>query len=202
MAKGAIFDMDGVLIDSFYAWAKTVDMAAKNFGYGGVTIEEFKPCFGQSTEKDIENFMDDVSVGELERFYNDAFPEFLDKTRLIAGAKELLDELKKRGVKIALATNTNRFIAEKQLEVVGIKDYFDVIVCGDDVSKAKPDPMILEKTVSDLGLSKDDCIYVGDTLTDVETGKNAGVFTIGFKINADVFVDELIDVVEYIEEKC
>ena len=202
MAKGAIFDMDGVLIDSFYAWAKTVDMAAKNFGYGGVTIEEFKPCFGQSTEKDIENFMDDVSVDELERFYNDNFPKFLDKTRLIAGAKWLLDELKKRGIKIALATNTNRFIAEKQFEVAGIKDYFDVIVCGDDVSKAKPDPMILEKAISGLGLTKDDCVYVGDTATDVETGKNAGVFTIGFKIKADASVEELVDVAKYIGEKC
>lgn len=198
MRKAIIFDMDGVLIDSFYAWQKTVEMAAMHFNKQKVTPDIFKSVFGQGTIKDIELFMPGHSVEEVEEFYNENFPKFIKDTKLMPNAKETLIELKSKGVKLAVATNTNNGLAQKQLEIVGIKQFFDVIVGGDDVENSKPAPDLINKAIQLLNVKEDEVLYVGDTVFDVEAASDAKVFMVGFRIRGDAKINDIDEIMKYI----
>ena len=202
MIKAVIFDMDGVLIESFEAWLRAMDLTAKEFGFEGVKAEEFRKVYGQSTQGDIEMFMPGRTVDEVEEAYSRNFPKFIEFTNILPNVKELLVEIKKRKIKTLVATNTNSIIAPKQLEAVGIRQYFDYIIGGDEVENPKPHPEMILKALEKLGEGKEEVLYIGDSVYDVGAGKAADVFTIGRGIDADARVEDVIEVLGYIDKKC
>ena len=85
MIKAILFDMDGVLVDSFEAWAKLVDATARHFGYPSVGREEFLNVYGQSTELDVAKFFPGSTVLEIDNYYEvhfEDFKEFVVPTRI------------------------------------------------------------------------------------------------------------------------
>jgi len=194
--KAVVFDMDGVLLDSYYVWVKTVDSTAKELGFDGIDEKKFRKLFGQSTSKDIEVFMPGKTPEEVEEAYAKYFPQFVGEMTLIDNAFDVLKELKSRGIKIAVATNTVTSLAKSILEKMKLKQFIDVVVGGDQVENAKPDPAILLKALEKLKVKADEALYVGDTIYDVGTGKNAKVITLGYKIDADYKINDLKEVLE------
>ncbi|MFC1690879.1 HAD family hydrolase [Nanoarchaeota archaeon] len=201
MIKAVIFDMDGVLTDSFYAWYKTINYTSENFGFGSISEEKFKKTFGQSIETDAKELMQGKTAEEVGKAYSEKFPDFITEVRLIDNAKETLNTLNEKGIKLAIVTNAMRDVTEKILKAKEIRDYFEVIVGGDEVSNAKPDPEPLNKVLELLNVSKEEAVFIGDTIFDVQAGKSANIFTIGYKINADTKIDDLINIINIIDEK-
>ncbi len=90
---------------------------------------------------------------------------------------ETVQTLDARGVPLALVTSKMREGAEAGLRVLDLQSVFRVRVCGDDVSRGKPDPMPVRMALAALGVKPRDAIFVGDSPHDIEAGKRAGVRT-------------------------
>jgi len=88
---------------------------------------------------------------------------------------EVLEALKKKGIKLAVFSGNSSEVLEKSLKALKIRQYFHAVVSADDVKKMKPDPEGLLKALSSLNLQKSEAIYVGDALNDVKSAKAAGV---------------------------
>ena len=87
---------------------------------------------------------------------------------------------------------------KKTLEYHKIKDYFDAIVCGDEVEKDKPYPDEIIEACKRLKINVDEAILVGDTKNDIIAGRAAGCFVIGYNIMADLRISGLSDLLEMV----
>lgn len=107
----------------------------------------------------------------------------------------VLEELKNRGVKMALHTTSNRNLLYPAINNLDFEKYFEIILTKDDVKNPKPDPEVIEKELEYLGAKKEYCLIVGDSDKDIITGKNAGVDTCLFypKVNEKFYRKEFLE---------
>jgi HAD superfamily hydrolase (TIGR01662 family) len=96
-------------------------------------------------------------------------------THLLPGAREVLEALHERGIKLAIATNKIGQFARELFEHFGLDKLFAVIVGDEGVSRNKPDPEMLLQAIGKMRLEKEEVIFVGDSPTDIQTAKNAGI---------------------------
>jgi HAD superfamily hydrolase (TIGR01549 family) len=99
----------------------------------------------------------------------------LKYTKLRPYAKRLLYTLKRRKEFLAIASNRPNYFTNIILKKLGIKKYFDIVLCADQINRLKPDPRILYMIIKKLGVKKKDAVYVGDMDIDMETAMRAGV---------------------------
>ncbi len=176
MCKVLIFDLDGTLADDvdvhLKAWARAMEEVWRK-----PSEEELKK-YRENVGKSLRDIMKAI-YGEIdEKFFERInatkkrhFRELIGEIRPIV-PREVLEKLKKHYV-LALFTSTNRRTATDILNHLGIHDLFDVIVTADDVRAAKPDPTGVKIILRRTGCGE--AIFVGDTIYDEETAKNAGV---------------------------
>lgn len=176
--KGAIFDMDGTLLDSMYVW---IDIGARFLAEKGFTAsDEDKKILntmllkGQS-EYFREHFGFTQSVDEIIEEIN-KFVEryYFDEVLVKPGIPELLETLKDRNVKMCVATASDRYLVEAALERNGILKYFDRIFTCNEFDCDKSIPLIFDTALEFLGTEKSETYVFEDTLTSVKTVKAAG----------------------------
>lgn len=157
---------------------------------------EVVPKYGYDYNEEI--FKKTIGIRRVEEqqilkdLYGDDFPYmdivedchvlFLKKTESSVPTKkgifELLDFLKEHKIKIAVATSTRRNSAERCLGLAGLLPYFDTIICGEDVTKGKPDPEIFLKAAKKLGIAPDFCAVLEDSINGINAALNAGMSAI------------------------
>lgn len=183
MIKGAVLDMDGLMIDSekivFENWSKMMeengypydlDIYKKTLGKRKTEVEKiYKSLYGENFP--YWDFADRSHVMYLERLESTGVPAK-------PGLYELLDFLKENEVKIALATSTSRETATLNLKSIRVLDYFDELVCGNDVKNGKPHPEVFLIAAKKLGLEPSACAAYEDSLTGVQSAHAAGMITI------------------------
>ena len=175
--------MDGLMFDTerlvYENWQKMMDSSGYPY-----SLEDFKQTVGRRKM-------------EVQRFYfgkyGDDFPywEFSDKGKKMyieriqaeglpvkKGLTELLDFLKDRNVKIALATSTSRQTAELNLRVSDTARYFDALVCGDDVKNGKPHPEVFLTAAERLGVEPENCVAFEDSINGIKSAYAAGMVTV------------------------
>lgn len=91
----------------------------------------------------------------------------------------MLEEAKKRGIKIAVVSNKPHERTMDVVEKLFGKDFFDMVVGQREGIEKKPDPIGVLEAAKQFGLTREECMYVGDTDVDMETGHRAGMFTVG-----------------------
>ncbi len=198
--EAALFDMDGVLIDSYEAWYRVFNETMKHYGKEPVSRGEFnKRAWAQDIGTVAERFFPGEDISEVAQTYFSKFPMFSQYVKRLPNVVETLDALKARGLKLGLITNTFKALARKLLEGAGIEKYFDVIVGGDDVKKGKPEPDGIIMACEMLAVEPQEALFVGDTKFDLQAGKRAGCRTVGFKIDNDDRVDDLIKLMELLK---
>ena len=94
------------------------------------------------------------------------------------GLYEILEFFRQRGVKIALATSTSRETAELNLRLAKVSDYFDVLVCGGDVTNGKPHPEVFLTAAERLGFSPESCVAFEDSINGIKSAYAAGMTTV------------------------
>ena len=188
--KAILFDLDGVLIDSMDVWYKALfNVLKKRFGKK-ISLGEFRDKFwGKEIEENLQALGLDKG---LSKECVDNFMLLLDEIQSCDGSKSFIQELKKWDILLGVVTNTPRYAAFKVLENLGMKKFFDVILGREDVKKGKPDPEMIQKACSLLGVSPDDTLLVGDTASDVKAGMLAGCRVAGIEVDADIKVKDLI----------
>jgi len=184
--KGAIFDLDGVIVDTakyhYLAWARL----AKELGFD-FTLQDNERLKGVSRVKSLEILIEigDKNFSEAEKnimaekknnWYVDYIKE-MDESELLRGAKEYIMQLRNQGVKIALGSASKN--APMILENLKIVELFDAVIDGNRVSKAKPDPEVFILGALELGLESADCVVFEDAEAGVEAAKHAGMKVVG-----------------------
>jgi len=203
--EGAIFDLDGVIVDTakyhYFAWKKLANMLGFEF-----TEKDNEKLKGVSRKESLEillkiggkeNEFSEAQKEELMDIKNSWYLEYIDKLTeddLLPGAKELILTLKEQGIKTGLATASKN--AMLILERLNIKDLFDAIVDGTQISRAKPDPEIFLKCAQKLKIDPQKCIVFEDAAAGIKAAKLAGMFAVGvgaFEIlsEADIVVSSL-----------
>jgi len=205
--KCAIFDLDGVLVDTaryhYLAWKELAEKLGFEF-----TLEHNEMLKGVSrmTSLDIllevgkmkDSFSEEEKV-KMATGKNNRYVEYIsniDESEILDGVLQLLQELRQQGIKIALGSASKN--AQIILKNVGIEEYFDVIVDGNSVSKAKPDPEVFTLGAETLGIPYEGCVVFEDSQAGLEAAKVAGMLAIGVGqkkdlTNADVVYSSLKD---------
>ncbi len=184
--KAVIFDMDGVLVDSEPIHAAVFDgiLADEGFDYSPEDVLEeglgrtFPSQMGEligrlGLDKPLEHYAALFEEGILRRLSEEAVPS--------SGAAKLLDDLKGRGYKLALASSSASGIVHGTLALLGFQDRFEVIVSGDMAAASKPAPDIFLLTAQKLGVQPGECIVVEDSPRGVEGAKRAGMFVVAVR---------------------
>ena len=211
-----IFDFDGVIIDSGRDIASAVQHVLKLFDQPILSREEIIGYIGHGVEYLIRKCFkscDDDTIKQVIPVYRKHYLEnAVVETRLYEHVEETLEYIKKSGEdnKIALVTNKPEDLTYKILEVLGVKQYFDMVVGPESVRKMKPDPEGILLVLEQFKIPPQQAIMVGDSHVDVEAGKNAGTVTCGVTyglgnreelINSspDILINDLGELLEHIE---
>jgi imidazole glycerol phosphate synthase glutamine amidotransferase subunit len=198
--EAILFDMDGVLIDSYEAWFRVFNETMKRYGQKEVAKGEFnKKAWAQDIGTVSDRFFPGEPVSEVAQFYFSTFPSFSRYVKSLPNVKETLAKLRDTGIKLGVITNTFRSLAKKLLEGAGLLDYFDVVIGGDDVKKGKPEPDGILMACETLGVDPYSSIFVGDTIFDIKAGKKAGCKTVGIKISSDNTIKNLKEILEMLK---
>ena len=187
-----LFDMDGVLVNTFASWyGSFVDLFAELYGQP-LPREEFLQRFWGRDLRDI--FADlglDLAIPEFcQRYYGN----HTHKVEIFADTRSTLAALS--SYRKAVITNTPAACAELILRDLGIREYFEQILTGDDVILGKPDPAIVHKGCELLGCTPAHAVVVGDHWVDIEAGRRAGCQVVGVGIDADFRVETLTELLQ------
>lgn len=184
MHKAVIFDLDGTLLNSLGDLAAASNYGLKKCGYPTHEVDEYKTFVGDGRYKLIERVLPEVervseTIDKVLALFNEYYGEhMIDMTRPYEGIAQLLDELKVQGIKIAVVSNKpHEFTTEIVKKFFG--DRFDIIFGQREGYKAKPDPSAVLEVIKEFGLSKEECVYVGDSNVDIKTAKNSGLKSVG-----------------------
>lgn len=181
-----IFDLDGVIVDTakyhFLAWKKLANQLGFDF-----THEQNELLKGVSRAKSLEILLEigniTLSDSEKKQFMHQKNEEYLsyiqkmDDSEILPNIKSLLHHLKKQGISIALGSASKN--AQLILNTLQITSCFDVIVDGNEVTTAKPDPEVFLLAAKLLNKNPDECIVVEDAAAGIEAAIAANMLCIG-----------------------
>ena len=217
MIKACIFDLDGTLANTLESMAYVANEILEKMNLRPQPVENFKYYSGEGANMLIRRALKDAGDPELthyeegQRLYREMFAaDPMYKVVPYEGMPETLKELKKHGMKLAVCSNKPHPAAVKVIAQL-FGEEFDMVVGQSDAIRRKPAPdgplMVAEK----FGVKPEECMYVGDTSTDMQTGKAAGMFTVGAlwgfrdrkELNengADLVAEKPVDLVKICEE--
>lgn len=197
--EAVLFDLDGVLIDSFEVWYSAFNDTLKKFMNKTITKEEFQEKHWGLSLKDN---MDKLGLGKkAEDYCHSRYNKYIDQVKIIPGTESVLKIIKR---KIGLVTSTPSDSTSKILNRFGLSQYFDATISSDEVENAKPSPEPILKACEILEVKPEKTIFVGDNETDVVAGKNAGCKVIGERIEGDLkieSIDELRDLLPPLKQQ-
>ena len=171
-SKGIVFDLDGTLIDSVDSHVASWIISFEKVLNQSIKAQEIRELIGLSGRDIVKHFFGEEGVRKYRaiRWIKDrAFLKEIRKGNvgLFPGALKLLNELRHRGKLIGIATSTPVYMAIHILEYFKIFEYINEVVCGDEVSKGKPDPEIFIKSVRKLRILPHETTIIGDTIYDI-----------------------------------
>lgn len=181
--KGAIFDMDGTLLDSMVMWSNFDIEFMKRFGLE--LDEEFHESVRTMTLLEAAEYIYTRykvcnSPEEIvEQFTNMIEYHYKNTLALKPGAFELVKEMKNQGISIVIATANEYGMCKAAIDRNGLSDYIDGIITCTMVGVGKEKPDVYIKAAEMMGLSVDDCVVFEDSLFAIKTAKNAGFTVVG-----------------------
>ena len=150
-----IFDVDGTLVDSNDAQARSWVDALKEFGYS-VPFEKVRPLIGMGGDKVLPETIDVQKNSEkgkqISKRRSEIFKEkYLPTIQAFPGAQELLDRMREQGLKLAIASSAQPDELRSLLQIVGAADLIEDKTSSEDAKRSKPDPDIMQVTLKKVG---------------------------------------------------
>lgn len=180
MIETIIFDMDGLMIDTEIVYFKMYKKAVNDFG-GDIDLDFFRQVIGKPEWYDrkmlVDKFGESFPVDEVIRrmhVYSDE--HFKDNgVDIKEGIVELLSYLKGKGIKMIIASSSKRRRVNQVLKDTGFDAYIQEAVCGDEVTKGKPDPEAFLKAAERMGSVPSACLVLEDSEAGIEAAHRAGI---------------------------
>ncbi len=190
--KAAVFDLDGTLSDSIFSMMYSGNKVLNELGLPTFEEKDYKYFVGDGAANLVKRMLRKAGDEELAFFekayqrYKEIFAEHcMDGVKPYGGIPELLKSLKERGLKLAVLSNKPHAETIRVVETLFGRGTFDIIQGQEDGKPIKPDPQgvfrILERMREEMGIEAlaENLFYLGDTATDIRTGRSAGAYTIG-----------------------
>ena len=207
MIRACIFDLDGTLTRTQESIARPINMTLEHYGLKAQPVEAYNYFAGDGIDNALRRALA-ASGDEEGKFFSEGIKlcrKWMQEDPLYhvepyEYVPETLKKLRDCGCKLAVFSNKPHLSAVNVVETILGKNTFDHIQGQTDRIPIKPDPTGVFEILDRFGLSKEECLYFGDTNTDMMTGKNAGVYTVGVtwgfrpreeleKYHADRFID-------------
>ena len=186
MKKTVIFDLDGTLLDSIHSIKYCTDLVMEKYGYGPFSVKQYQYFVGDGAANLIKRALTaggDTTLSHFEEAfaaYKEIFKEHcMYQVKPYDGIKELLSSLTERGIFLCVLSNKPHAETINVIETFFGKGYFDVILGQTEQIPIKPSPEGVFHILQQLKVVPEDTLYLGDTATDMKTGKSAGLFTVG-----------------------
>lgn len=185
MIKACIFDMDGTVVNTINSIAYFANNALNSAGLPSIDTEEYKYMVGNGAKTLIERMMNKVGADKglfdkvFTKYSNDYDNDFLYLTEPYDGILDMLKEVKNKGIITTILSNKPHGTAIKVSDSLFGDNLIDKCYGAREGIALKPDPAGVFEIMKELGLKKDECLYIGDTSTDMKTGKSAGLYTVG-----------------------
>ena len=182
---GVVFDMDGVLVDSYHAHLRSWQVVAAEQGRR-MTEEEFAAGFGRTSREIIAMWegaqrYDDRQIAELDRRKEAVFREILAADfPAMPGVHAMLRSLAAAGLALAVGSSGPPENVELVLDRLGERGLFGAVVHGMDVTRGKPDPQVFLTAAARLGIAPGCCAVVEDAPPGIEAAHAAGMAAVGF----------------------
>lgn len=211
--KACIFDLDGTTLDTVESIAVTANMVLSELGLEVHPNEAYKEFAGDGQVELVKRAL--IASGDTElQYFEKAMSRYIE---LFAskctynvvpynGIRELFEELKKRDIKICIFSNKQHDNVVSILNELFGENYFDYVLGQKDSHKKKPSGEGIDIILENINVDKKNCIYIGDTNTDMMTGKNYGLYTVGvtwgfrkleelIESNADYIIDNPLELI-------
>lgn len=201
MKKAVLFDMDGTLLDTLTDLRIAVNEGLKTEGYPLRTQEEVRLFVGNGMKKLLERALPEGKpLGRVGEVFHAYYAEHgTDNTRPYEGIPELLTELKKRGVPMGVVSNKAEAALRLLVEKIFPDTFCSVVGQREDLP-VKPHPAMAFAAMKEMGVQPEDCLFVGDSDVDFQTGQNAHIYTVcalwGFRTKEEL---EAAGATEFVE---
>ena len=194
-----IFDLDGTLVDTAPDFKNSINYMLNELNESEVSLEEIRNWVGYGARELIRRTMVNKNIPHDEQRIEEMLKIFLlhythnidDDSVLFNNVRNVLEFLKDNGIKLAVCTNKMERLSNILLEKLNVLHMFDYLVGGDSLSKSKPDPFPLLNICEKLNTEISDSIMIGDSVTDLNAGKGAGMPVVlvsyGYTDNKDIY---------------
>ena len=194
-----IFDLDGTLVDTAPDFKNSINYMLNELNESEVSLEEIRNWVGYGARELIRRTVVDKNIPHDEKRIEEMLKIFLlhythnidDDSVLFNNVKNVLEFLRNNGIKLAVCTNKMERLSNILLEKLNVLHMFDYLVGGDSLSKSKPDPFPLLNICDKLNTETSDSIMIGDSVTDLNAGKGAGMPVVlvsyGYTDNKDIY---------------
>jgi HAD superfamily hydrolase (TIGR01509 family) len=182
---GVIFDVDGTLVNSNDAQAKSWVEALKDFGYS-VPYEKVRPLIGMGGDKVLPETIgvqkDSEKGKQISNRRGEIFKEkYLPNIKPFPDAQKLLDRMHEQRLKLAIATSAQPDELRPLLQIVGAADLIEDKTSAKDAKSSKPNPDIMQVALKRVGYPANEVVMIGDTPYDIEAARKVSVGTIVFR---------------------
>lgn len=182
--KYVLFDFDGVIVNTEESNSYYLGLALKEFGVE-LTEKDKLRLIGTHDQQMLEELLKEstykVTLEQLQNKRSEKGNTYENgDIRPMPNLVPMIQQLRKKGVKMAVVTSTTTKLIIIALNRMGILNLFDVIVCGDMCKKRKPDPECYIKAMSLLGAKSEECIVFEDSTVGIQAAKRAGIEVIAY----------------------
>lgn len=182
-----IFDWDGTLVDSIDWIVQCIQRAAAYYGCPVPEQQAAKDIIGLSIEKAIETLFPAVDAetrAKVAAHYGQSFfSKQIGPNDLFPGVYQMLKQFKQEGYRLAVATGKKSSGLAQVIDATGVGDLFCATRCADQTA-SKPNPLMIDEIVAELGISKQRTLMVGDSVHDLQMALNAQVASVGVTCGA------------------
>lgn len=183
MIKAAIFDFDGLIIDTevpeYQSWQEIFQ------GYGcNLPVPVWSVCIGTSFSGfDPLEYLEDqlgrsVDRGRIQERQHERKMQLVEGQEVLPGVRDYLEEARGLGLGIGLASSSRLDWVEPHLSRLGLRDYFEVIKTRDDVERTKPHPALYRRALEDLGVAPGEAVALEDSPNGATAARRAGIFCV------------------------
>ena len=184
--KAAIFDLDGTLVNSLDDLADSANATLCAHSFPVHEVEAYRYFVGDGTRKLMERILpqeyaaDTTFVEQFMSKYKDRYARnLLQKTKPYDGIIDMLEELRRHRIPMAVCTNKHQSAAEMIVKTLFPHGIFQEIIGDQEGLPRKPDPQKVLRIMRDFGVTREQTAYFGDTDVDMDTARNAGAFAVG-----------------------